>query len=92
MEVRCLIFCLPRDRKCWPYNSGPGEIDPSQMDTSVVTMTDAETGEEIELVIDALLLGRYKKMFGHWHFISVSNGDDIGHFFTRTLRAKGVLS
>ena len=68
-------------------------------------MEDAETGEELELAIDAGLLSRYRKLFAarqeemrglfnskHWHFVTVSTDDDISQLFTRTLRAQGVLS
>lgn len=83
----------------------PAEIDPAGMDNGVVTIEDAETGEEIELAIDAGLLNRYRKLFAarqeelkilfngkHWHFITVSTDDDLNQLFTRTLRAQGVLS
>lgn len=83
----------------------PHEIDPAGMDTGVVTIEDAETGEEIELTIDAGLLNRYRKLFAirqeelrslfggkHWHFVTVSTQDDLNQLFTRTLRAKGILS
>lgn len=83
----------------------PREIDPAGMDNGVVTIEDAETGEEIELAIDAGLLGRYRRLFAarqdelrslfngkHWHFITVSTDDDLNRLFTRTLRAQGVLS
>jgi uncharacterized protein (DUF58 family) len=83
----------------------PQEIDPAGTETGIVTMEDAETGEELELAIDAGLLSRYRKLFAarqeemrglfnskHWHFVTVSTDDDISQLFTRTLRAQGVLS
>lgn len=83
----------------------PHEIDPSGMDQGIVTLEDAETGQEIELSIDAQLLDQYRAVFAerqdrlhalftarHWHFLTVSTQDDLGQLFTHTLRAKGVLS
>ncbi|AEQ52084.1 DUF58 domain-containing protein, partial [Pelagibacterium halotolerans] len=83
----------------------PQEIDPAGIETGIVTIEDAETGEELELAIDAGLLSRYRKLFAarqeelrglfnskHWHFVTVSTDDDISQLFTRTLRAQGVLS
>jgi uncharacterized protein (DUF58 family) len=83
----------------------PHEIDPSGMDQGIVTLEDAETGQEIELSIDAQLLDQYRAVFAerqdrlhglftarHWHLLTVSTQDDLGQLFTHTLRAKGVLS
>ncbi|MBF0678815.1 MAG: DUF58 domain-containing protein [Devosia sp.] len=84
---------------------GPNEIDPSSMDQGIVTLEDVETGQEIELSIDAQLLDQYRSLFAarqdelhglftakHWHFLTVSTQDDLDQLFTHTLRAKGVLS
>lgn len=83
----------------------PEEIDPWRMADGVVTVQDAETGEDVRLAIDAGLLGRYRKLFDqrqqqlrsqfntrHWHFVSVSTNDEVSQLFTHTLRAQGVLS
>ena len=83
----------------------PTEIDPAAMTSGTVTLEDAETGDEIELPVDAALMSRYRQLFEarrarieaqfnrrQWHFITVSTDDDLNQLFTRTLRAQGVLS
>lgn len=83
----------------------PQEIDPSGMDEGIVTLEEAENGQEIELSIDAQLLEQYRNLFAarqealraqftarQFHLVTVSTQDDLDHLFTHTLRAKGVLS
>jgi hypothetical protein len=41
----------------------PKEINPFAIETGIVTMEDVETGEELELAIDAGLLTGYRKLF-----------------------------
>jgi len=83
----------------------PVEIDPAAMTSGTVTLEDAETGDEIELPVDAALLNRYRQLFAarqahieaqfnrrQWHFITVATEDDLTGLFTHTLRARGILS
>jgi uncharacterized protein (DUF58 family) len=81
------------------------EIDPSLNGIGLFTFKDAESGAEIELTLDAEVVAQYQAIFEarqsrlrdifssqNWHFIPVSTLDNTSYFFTRTLRAKGIIS
>lgn len=83
----------------------PVERDPEQLGTGLVTLNDAETGDEIELRLDPATLTGYRAALAaweqalaaacsarQWHFLSVDAGADLADLFQRDLRARGILS
>lgn len=83
----------------------PEEHKPETMGTGMVTMTDAENGEEADIMLDTDTVRRYGLLLAewqadlqtafsarHWQFLSVTTDTDISEFCLRTLRARGVLT
>lgn len=81
------------------------ERDPERLGAGLVTLQDAETGEEIELRLDPATLTGYRAALAawqeelagacrqrQWHFFSLGAEEDLSDFFLRRLRAQGVLS
>ncbi|RUT31053.1 DUF58 domain-containing protein [Arsenicitalea aurantiaca] len=85
--------------------SAPQEIDPKGIGDGPLDIIDAETGEEVELALDADVLSRYRKAFDEWQetlreqfvrrqgrYFALSSATDLEHLFMRQLRALGVIS
>lgn len=83
----------------------PEEYRPDDLGTGVMTMADAETGDEAEILLDGDTIGRFidlvatwradlAKAFSarQWPFVSIDTDTDIADFFQRTLRARGILT
>jgi uncharacterized protein (DUF58 family) len=83
----------------------PTERDPRSIGRGLVTLIDSETGNEIEVGLDATTLTRYGVAFERrqvllaeacrkrqWHFVSVSSDEDLSDLVLRRLRQEAILS
>ncbi|MDT8858122.1 DUF58 domain-containing protein [Paracoccaceae bacterium Fryx2] len=83
----------------------PGESDPARLGQGLMTLLDAETGAEVEVMSDAETLGRYgvllrawqtglRELFSarHWHFLAAPSDAGVYDICLRTLRGVGVLA
>lgn len=83
----------------------PVERQPELLGKGILTLADAETGDEIEVRMTPDTFNRYTKMLAEWqqrltdicsarqwHFLSLDSDADLTEFCMRTLRGRGVLS
>lgn len=83
----------------------PEEIDPELLGPGLVDMVDSESGEEIELMLDAEMLASYRAALSDWRqalrdefatrgwrYFPVSTASSLEHFLLRELRGAGVIS
>ncbi|NDV01187.1 DUF58 domain-containing protein [Pseudoroseicyclus tamaricis] len=81
------------------------ERNPESLGSGVMTLGDAETGEEIDVRLDAGTLGRYAEALQawqagieeacrrrQWHAFQVAAEEDLADLFLRRLRGRGVLT
>lgn len=81
------------------------EADPAAIGKGMVSLADAETGEEVEVRLDSGVIARYREALTgwqerllsecrrrQWHFLSVAAEADLADLFLRDLRARGILS
>jgi uncharacterized protein (DUF58 family) len=83
----------------------PAERDPRSIGRGMVTLTDSETGNEIEVGLDETTLARYRVAFEtwqarlaeacrrrQWRFLSIGSDEDLSDLVLRRLRQKAILS
>ena len=85
--------------------AAPEEIDPAALGSGSQVMVDAETGEELELVLDSSAVRRYRAAFAEWtaalkrsftrrqgRYFLVSTATSVQDFFLKDLRAAGIIT
>ncbi len=83
----------------------PEELDPELLGPGLVDMVDSETGEEIELMLDAEMIASYRTALADWRkalrdefatrgwrYFPISTTSSLEHFLLRELRGAGVIS
>jgi uncharacterized protein (DUF58 family) len=85
--------------------AAPEEIDAAALGDGPHLMIDAETGEEVEVMLDPPTLARYRAAFADWatalregfkrreaRYFRISSATDLERLFMRDLRAAGLIS
>lgn len=83
----------------------PEELDPELLGPGLVDMVDSETGEELELMLDAEMISTYRGALADWRaalreefatrgwrYFPISTATSLEHFLLRELRGAGVIS
>lgn len=105
VEAQLATLGAARQELIGLHVASPQELDPVSLGTGLVYMVDSESGEEVELMLDAETLADYKSAYAQWRetlagqfarrqgrYFPISSADDVEHFFLRQLRGAGVIA